>query len=58
MCEEMDIPLVKRRTDRKKKVMPEEKVADEPLPFNQELKRSILQYIEKFIKKSIHVVNA
>ena len=31
--------------------MPEEKVADEPLTFNQEVKRSMLQYIEKFYQE-------
>ena len=34
MCEEIDIPLIKGRTVRKMKIMPEEKVADEPLTFD------------------------
>ena len=47
MYEDTVTPLLKRRT-LKKKIMPEEKVADESLTFNQEVKRSILQCIEKF----------
>ena len=46
-CKEMDIPFVKRRTVRKKKNMPGEKGPDEPLTFDQKVKRSMLQCIEK-----------
>ena len=38
-CEEMDISLIKRRTFRKKKIRLDEKGADEPLTFDQEVKR-------------------
>ncbi|GBM06889.1 hypothetical protein AVEN_147831-1 [Araneus ventricosus] len=47
-CEEMDIPVVKRRTVRRKKIMPGEKAADEPLTLDQELKRSMLDCIGRF----------
>ena len=39
VCEEMDIPLIKRETVKETKIMPEEKIADEPLTFDQEVKR-------------------
>ncbi|GBL82570.1 hypothetical protein AVEN_263660-1 [Araneus ventricosus] len=57
-CEEMGILVAKRRTVRRKKIIPGEKVADEPLTLDQELKRSMLEYIEGFNKKSVHVVKA
>ncbi|GBL74547.1 hypothetical protein AVEN_235470-1 [Araneus ventricosus] len=41
-CEEMGIPVVRRRTVWRKKIMPGEKAADEPLTLEQELKRSML----------------
>ncbi|GBM30516.1 hypothetical protein AVEN_156267-1 [Araneus ventricosus] len=44
----MDIPVVKRRTIRRKKIMPREKTADEPLTLEQELKRSMLECIDRF----------
>ncbi|KAJ8874098.1 hypothetical protein PR048_024939 [Dryococelus australis] len=37
--EEMDIPLVKRRTVRKKKMMPGEKAQDEPLSLKEEFEK-------------------
>ncbi|GBL87590.1 hypothetical protein AVEN_165193-1 [Araneus ventricosus] len=46
-CEETDIPVVKR-TVRRKKIMPREKAADEPLTLDQELKMSMLECIDKF----------
>ncbi|GBN92584.1 hypothetical protein AVEN_44245-1 [Araneus ventricosus] len=46
-CEDMGIPVVKR-TARRKKIMPGEKAADEPLTLDQELKRSMLECIERF----------
>ncbi|GBN84861.1 hypothetical protein AVEN_188762-1 [Araneus ventricosus] len=50
-CEEMGIPVVKRRTVRRKKTMPEEKAAVEPMTFYQEMKRSMLECIDKFQKE-------
>ncbi|GBM61725.1 hypothetical protein AVEN_120571-1 [Araneus ventricosus] len=37
-CEEIGISVVKRRIARRKKIMPGEKAADEPLTLDQELK--------------------
>lgn len=48
ICDEMDIPIVKRRNMRKKKLMPGEKAADEPLTLEDELKRSMLECIDTF----------
>ena len=42
----MDMHFKKRRTVRKKKIMPIKKVAEEPLTFDQEMKAST-----SFIKK-------
>ncbi|GBL77057.1 hypothetical protein AVEN_12706-1 [Araneus ventricosus] len=44
-CEQMGVPVVKR-TVRKKKILPGEKAADEPLTLDQELKGSILECID------------
>ncbi|GBO32914.1 hypothetical protein AVEN_1493-1 [Araneus ventricosus] len=58
-CEEMGIPVVKRRTVQEDvNIMPGQKAADEPLTLDQELKRLMLEYIEGFNKKSIHVAKA
>ncbi|GBO21928.1 hypothetical protein AVEN_30548-1 [Araneus ventricosus] len=38
----------KRRTVRRKKIMPGEKAAEEPLTLDQELKRSMLECIDRF----------
>nr|CAH7750126.1 unnamed protein product [Callosobruchus chinensis] len=48
LCREMDIPLLKRRHVRKRKLMPGEQTADEPLTLEQELKRSMLECIDRF----------
>ncbi|GBN04822.1 hypothetical protein AVEN_14043-1 [Araneus ventricosus] len=45
--EEMGIPVVKRSV-RRKKIMPGEKAADEPLTLDQELKRSMFECIGRF----------
>ncbi|GBL84715.1 hypothetical protein AVEN_191159-1 [Araneus ventricosus] len=47
-CEEMDISVVKTRTVRRKKIMPVEKTADEPQTLDQDLKRSMLECIDRF----------
>ncbi|GBL87798.1 hypothetical protein AVEN_81391-1 [Araneus ventricosus] len=44
----MGIPVVKTRTVSRKKIMPREKAADEPLTLDQELKRSMLECIDRF----------
>ncbi|KAJ8885424.1 hypothetical protein PR048_011621 [Dryococelus australis] len=51
-CEEMDIPLVKRKTTREKKMISGEKAQNVPLILNAELKRSMwFEYIDRFFKK-------
>ncbi|KAJ8871909.1 hypothetical protein PR048_028249 [Dryococelus australis] len=52
-CEEMDIPLLKRRTIRKKKMMSGEKAQYVPLTLNEELKRSMLEFIDRFYYQEI-----
>ncbi|GBM21733.1 hypothetical protein AVEN_118267-1 [Araneus ventricosus] len=47
-CEEMDIPVVKKRTIRRKAILPREKATDEPLTLDQELKWSVLKCIDRF----------
>ncbi|GBL80528.1 hypothetical protein AVEN_225227-2 [Araneus ventricosus] len=42
-CEDMWIPIIKRRAVRRKKIIPAEKAADEPLTLDQKLKRSMLE---------------
>ncbi|GBL78210.1 hypothetical protein AVEN_164120-1 [Araneus ventricosus] len=53
ICEEMGIPVVKSRTVRRKKIIPEEKAAVEPMTLDQEMKWSLLDCIDKF-QKAIH----
>lgn len=47
-CDEMGIPVEKSRNIRKKKMMPGEKAADETLTLHQELRRSMLECIDRF----------
>ncbi|GBL99100.1 hypothetical protein AVEN_64101-2-1, partial [Araneus ventricosus] len=47
-CGEMGIDVVKRRTVRRKKIMPGEKAADKPLILDQELTGSMLECIDRF----------
>lgn len=47
-CEEMGIPIIKRRNYRKKKTMPGEMADDEPLSIEKEIKRSMLECLDRF----------
>ncbi|KAJ8877274.1 hypothetical protein PR048_021728 [Dryococelus australis] len=46
--EEMDIPLMKIRILRKKKVRSGEKTQDVPVKLNEVMKRSMLEFIDMF----------
>ena len=48
ICDEVGIPLAKRRNIKRKKLMPGEKAAREPLTLEEELKISILECIDTF----------
>ncbi|GBN92158.1 hypothetical protein AVEN_207947-1 [Araneus ventricosus] len=47
----MVIPAVKRRTVRGKKIIPRRKAADDPMTVDQELKRSMLECIDRFLQE-------
>ncbi|GBM90649.1 hypothetical protein AVEN_213567-1 [Araneus ventricosus] len=56
--EEMGIFLVVERTVRRKKIMPGDEAADEPLTLDQELKRPMLERIDSFQHEIVHVEKA